>query len=202
MTVLAPTERRFGEAISRLAFCNPFLPERIRWERAALGDEFDERYAHWNLDPAQHLSPNVERLLKRADTMLAAVRDRVSATRTLEGAEQQLYEDVLLFVLFHRYRDRIPGVAGDPPAADINRRIGKVYRELLRDAASCLTLDGSQRALSVTWPHAFACFFQLRRAYDNISRFILGVSPPAVALRAAVWQSIFTHDMRRYGRVL
>ncbi len=202
MTVFTPAQRRFAEAISRLVFCNPFLPERILWERTALGDEFDERYAHWNLDAEKQLSPNIERLMNQAEGVLIAVRDCVSPTRTLEGAEQQLYEDVLLFVLFHRYRDRIPGVADSPPAADVNRRMGKVYREVLRDAESYLMMDGSQRPLSVPWPHAFAVFFQLRRAFDNISRFIIGVSPPAVALRAAVWQSIFTHDMRRYGRVL
>ena len=88
----------------------------------------DERYAHWNLDAEEQLSPNIERLTNQAEAVLVAVRDRVSPKQTLEGAEQQLYEDVLLFVLFHRYRDRIPGVADGPPAADVNRRIGKVYR--------------------------------------------------------------------------
>jgi hypothetical protein len=202
MSVFTPSQRRFAEAVSQLTFCNPFLPERIAWERAALGDEFDERYAHWNLDPEGQLSPNIERLTNRGETILTAVRDRVSAVRPLEESELQLYEDVLLFVLFHRFRDQIPGVATGRPAAEANRRIGKVYRETQREAEAYLTMDGRLRAISVTWPHAFAAFFQLCRAFDNISRFIIGVSPPAVALRAAVWQSIFTHDMRRYGRVL
>ena len=33
-------------------------------------------------------------------------------------------------------------------------------------------------------------------------RDIIGSSLPAARLRAAVWQSIFTHDMRRYRRTL
>ena len=33
-------------------------------------------------------------------------------------------------------------------------------------------------------------------------RNILGGSLPAARLRAAVWQAIFTHDMRRYRRGL
>jgi len=202
MSVFTPVQRRFAEAVSRLAFCNPFLPERIAWERAALGGEFDERYADWNLDPEQQLSPNVDRITERGAAILAAARDRVSPGQPLEGAEMQWYEDVLLFVLFHRFRDRIPAVAVQQPAAEVNRRTAKVYRELLREAEAWLTLDGRLREISVPWPHAFAAFFQLRRAFDNISRFIIGVSPLAVALRAAVWQSIFTHDMRRYGRVL
>ena len=48
----------------------------------------------------------------------------------------------------------------------------------------------------------FACFFQIRRAFDLVFRHIIGASRPAANLRAAVWQSIFTHDMRRYRRSL
>ena len=50
--------------------------------------------------------------------------------------------------------------------------------------------------------HLFACFFQIRRAFDLIFRHIIGASRPAANLRATVWQSIFTHDMRRYRRSL
>ena len=50
--------------------------------------------------------------------------------------------------------------------------------------------------------HLFACFFQIRRAFYHIFDFLVGGSLPAAKLRAAVWQSIFTHDMRRYRRTL
>src|SRR5262249_2038936 len=50
--------------------------------------------------------------------------------------------------------------------------------------------------------HLFACFFQLRRAFHHIIESIIGSSMAAARLRAAVWQSIFTHDMRRYRRTL
>ena len=48
----------------------------------------------------------------------------------------------------------------------------------------------------------FACFYQIRRAFHLIFRHLIGASRPAATLRAAVWQSIFTHDMRRYRRSL
>src|SRR5205807_7519239 len=50
--------------------------------------------------------------------------------------------------------------------------------------------------------HLFACFRQIQRAFEQIFRDIIGSSIPAARLRAAVWQSIFTHDMRRYCRTL
>src|SRR6185295_18992997 len=51
-------------------------------------------------------------------------------------------------------------------------------------------------------PHAFAVLVQLHRAFLSIYEFIIGGSMPIARLRAAVCQSIFSHDMRRYGRVL
>lgn len=48
----------------------------------------------------------------------------------------------------------------------------------------------------------FACLYQVRRAFEHIFQYILGDSLPAARLRAMVWQSIFTHDMRRYQRSL
>ncbi|HEX3126977.1 MAG TPA: sigma 54-interacting transcriptional regulator, partial [Thermoanaerobaculia bacterium] len=50
--------------------------------------------------------------------------------------------------------------------------------------------------------HVFACFFQIRRAFHFTFRSIVGGSMPAARLRAQVWQSIFTHDLRRYQRAL
>ncbi len=48
----------------------------------------------------------------------------------------------------------------------------------------------------------FAGFYQIERAFSQIFQKIVGGSMPAARLRAAVWESIFTRDMRRYTRVL
>ncbi|MEM8550556.1 MAG: sigma 54-interacting transcriptional regulator, partial [Verrucomicrobiota bacterium] len=48
----------------------------------------------------------------------------------------------------------------------------------------------------------FSVFFQVRRAYHHIDRYIIGTSRAANGLRARVWQSIFTRNMDRYQRVL
>src|SRR5262249_24446859 len=78
----------------------------------------------------------------------------------------------------------------------------KLYRALAADAQRYLCFGERRLPLIEQLPHLFAGFFQIRRAFENIFRLIQGVSRPAVQLRAAVWQSIFTHDMRRYRRVL
>ena len=33
MALFDPADYRFADAVSRLAYCNPFLPERVRLER-------------------------------------------------------------------------------------------------------------------------------------------------------------------------
>ena len=51
VTLFSAAERRFAEAVQRMNASNPFLPERIAAERAALGAEFEERGADWNKRP-------------------------------------------------------------------------------------------------------------------------------------------------------
>ena len=48
-------ERRFAAAVSRVAYDNPFAPERIESERVALGDAFSPSGPVWTPDGA-HLS--------------------------------------------------------------------------------------------------------------------------------------------------
>ena len=52
MAFLSSSERAFLRAASNLAFCNPFLPERIPHERAALGDEFVDDEPVWRIGRA------------------------------------------------------------------------------------------------------------------------------------------------------
>ena len=63
-------------------------------------------------------------------------------------------------------------------------------------------IPGKQPASNLEPVHIFACFRQVQRAFHHIYESIVGNSMPAARLRASVWQSIFTHDMRRYRRAL
>ena len=48
MIFLTDDERAFAQSIVRLVYCNPFLPERIDCERAALGNDFVAGDRVWN----------------------------------------------------------------------------------------------------------------------------------------------------------
>ncbi len=202
MALFTQAERAFATAVSNLAYCNPFLPERIDYERQALGGEFREADAHWNVRvEVEGIPPNVERLMHKAEALAEQARRRMSSGGKPAAREFDLYEDMVLLLLFHRFvpqfDDALPPASQQPG----RRRLG-FYKDFIRDLEYYLALpQGEPRGPSQP-AHLFACFFQLRRAFHHIFRYIIGGSPPAVRLRATVWQSIFTHDVRRYRRSL
>ena len=48
----------------------------------------------------------------------------------------------------------------------------------------------------------FEMYYQIRRAFHYIFDFLIGRSAVSAELRASIWQSIFTHDIIRYHRLL
>src|SRR5262245_11628954 len=104
-------ERGFARALSRIAYDNPFAPERIESERVALGEAFNETDPVWTPDGA-HLTaqqfhrerPNVIRLRDSSWQLALALRARLDERRSsLNEIELALYEDVCLYALFARY---------------------------------------------------------------------------------------------------
>lgn len=194
MARLTRNERSFLEAISALTNCNPFLPERIALERTALGSDFVADKADWNRhieSAGEH--PNISRLLERAERIAREIRTRLSAGQQASTDELGLYEDLVLFLLYHRSRNSFEL---ERPAREKVRG----YGEFRRQAEFFFT--GTPLIQSVNLPHVFACCFQVRRAFHHIFTSLAGTSEALARLRAAIWQSIFTHDLRRYRRVL
>ena len=203
MPLLTRSERALAQAVSQAAYCNPFLPERIAYEREALGSTFVEERADWNLygdwteDP-----PNVMRILDRAERVVDGVRQRLAGGARAQPPELRLYEDLALFALYHRFRDDfIKAIEGAATAALSQARVG-FYPRFAEDAEHLFSIPGADLPTTDDIPHLFACFFQLNRAFEQIFRNVIGISKPVARFRAEVWQSIFTHDMRRYRRVL
>src|SRR6478735_5314747 len=196
-------ERRFALAVSRIAYDNPFSPERIESEREALGDAFNESSAVWTPDGA-HLAaqqfhrerPNVIRLRDASWQLALTLRTRLDAERgALKENDLALYEDVCLYALFARYELSLYELAIDESGAA--RKAG-FYPAFKRDFERLLVEP------QLSWPYglnaagALAFFFQIRRAFHYIFRYLLGLSRPIAELRAETWHSVFTHDLRRY----
>jgi len=200
MAVLEPREASFAEAISRLVYANPFLPERIDCERAALGAAFVDVGADWNVHAERFDDhANVQALQQRVGRLVEAARSRLASGAALQAGERPLYEALLLFHLYHRYRTRFDELIRSSPGP--TARVD-FYPAFLQDARPFVSASATLSGFEGELPHVFACFFQIRRAFHHIFRNITGLSRPAARFRAVVWQSIFTHDMRRFRRVL
>lgn len=203
MSLFTPAERQFATAVGRLTHCNPFLPERIEWERVALGDDFDSNLADWNARPGEERDhANLTRLLERSAAILDRARDRIAQRFESLGDDWPLYQNLLLMVMYHRFRSGFDELILQARKQRSGPRAAELYRKWEADAERYLSFPDGRLPIAEELPHLFAGFFQLRRAFANIFQFILGVSRPAVELRAAVWESIFTCDLWRYRRAL
>jgi transcriptional regulator with AAA-type ATPase domain len=200
MALLSPSELAFAEAVSELVHCNPFTSLRIELEREALGREFVEQDAEWNLHPDErHDHPNLLALQRRLEETAERLRLRLEKGARATAAERVLYEDIVFLSLYRKWRAALDETVATPGAGG-GARPGAIYQKLEQEAARAFVGAAAESRAAV--PHFFACAFQLRRAMHHIFDAIIGVSRPALRLRAEVWQSVFTHDMRRYRRLL
>jgi len=203
MGFLSTSERAFLRAVSNLTFCNPFLPERNRHERAALGAEFvaDEPVWSFSVDEPDRRRSNVWRIAARLEEVCPRLRQKLAAGAEAPAPDLILYEDAVLNLLYQRYYPRF-FAAGFGAQAGAGPARWRFYGEFLADWRHFLEIGGKSLPSRYEPVHTFACFRQIQCAFERIFQNIIGNSAPAARLRAAVWQSIFTHDMRRYRRTL
>jgi hypothetical protein len=96
LSFLADADRTLAEAISRLAYCNPFLPERIEYERQALGDAFVPGGTLWHATGNPEPPPNVFALRERAEALSNRLAARLAENARASTDDLQLYEDVVV----------------------------------------------------------------------------------------------------------
>ncbi|MBN1868701.1 sigma-54 factor interaction domain-containing protein [Candidatus Sumerlaeota bacterium] len=219
MPLIAQNDRSFLKALSKLAFCNPFLPERIEYEREALGEAFVDVQSIWSkrAGEEERREPNVEKLIERVQEIATRLRESIARGARPDDEERALFEDLILFLLFHRYANEFQRLILEAQEGRSSRSRVAFFRAFLSDyefffglplvrerPSATETESGADTADSLHQEaaHVFAAFFQVRRAFHHIYECIVGRSMPLARLRAAIWQSVFTHDMRRYRRSL
>ncbi len=180
--LLAPDQRALARELAQLHRVNPFSLERERVENAALGQRArrgDNQAALEELavDLAEHMAMQLARGQRPVDD------------------ERALYREVVVLTLFDRCALALDELI------DGKQKKATAYAGFLADWHRFFAAADVDAPLE-TPARLFALFFQLRRAYHFIFRFILGPSAPTSALRAAIWRSIFTVDPARYRRAL
>jgi DNA-binding NtrC family response regulator len=199
MAFFTAIERTLVESISGLVYCNPFLPIRIDLERTLLAGEFEHAEPVWSggtLNPAERA--NVIRLQSIAEALCQSMLQRIEQGTKPTGKEALLYEDLVLYVLYYRHHPTFEQMIRQNKPARAESTFNALKFELNRH----LTAPGIRQIADAEVAHLMACFFQIRCSFEQIFTTIVGASLPMARLRAAIWQSVFTHDMRRYRRSL
>src|SRR3954469_5959460 len=199
MGLLSDSEHDFATAVAHLIYVNPFLAERIEWERRGLGAPHRAPGVVWHSRGDLALeNPNEERITERATALAEALRERLAGGGRATAEELDIYQDVVLYLLYYRYEARLFAAM----QAGSRRPDFGFYTEFAADCERFFAPGASRRRPRPDPAHLFACCFQIRRAFHHTFHSIIGGSMPAARLRAQVWQSIFTHDLRRYQRAL
>ena len=198
MSLMTSDERRVAAAMAALTYGNPFLPERIAHERVILGAAYRPAPAVWHRHGAfAEESPNLDALDAAFAALADKLRDRLAAGAAATREERALYEDIVTYNFYHVSRTALQHLVSDTQAGAAHRPIPG-YDAFLAQVEHYFGVPGGDCAARREPAHLFACLFQVRRAFHHIFDCILGGSMPAVRLRAAVWQSVFTHNLRRY----
>ncbi len=205
-------ERRIAEALAGIAFANPFSDDREPLERVVLGAAYrtPERFLLPG-QPLHRLEGNLGALLERAEVILRDALAKVSRRSKPPSDEVRVVlEGVGHFVVFHRHAAGFDGLIGPAAAtggvgeADARRRVSPpaLFDRVRRDLEVLMGPVAGLEEVARMTPRWFAFYFQIRRAWVHTYTLIHGGSPALRRLRARIWQSIFTHDMRRYQRGL
>jgi len=203
MRFLDDSEAAVLAAVAALAEGNPFLTERVEAEQQALGETFVATGPVWHAEAdLAGLHPNLDTLRAIVEELAPRLRDRLVRGAKARREELVHYEGLVRHLLYMRYEGCFLALilraeAGEPTT----RRVAE-YRAFARDLAHFCDLPKVTLPASSSAPHLFAWGYQIRRAFHHTFRQIYGGSMAAARLRAAVWQSIFTHDAQRYRRAL
>jgi len=202
MSFLNTPNRRFLIAVSNLVYVNPFLPDMMTYERDALGSEVTEEPAIWSMsvsDP-DRVRVNTWRIMERLTQILKTLRASLASGAAASETDLLLYEDGLLYYFYYQHYQSLILATFQQKGRDKDR--WTFYRGFCDEWTYYFQIPGVTLPTRHQARHTFACYYQVVRAFHHIFVQIIGNSQPAARLRAAVWQSVFTHDTRRYRRTL
>src|SRR5580692_2694108 len=95
MSVFSARDRHLLASVAGLGYANPFLPERIAFEKAALGREFQPAGPVWSVsvtDP-HATPPNVSAIYTKLSARIETIRESVASASDITAEELAIYEE-------------------------------------------------------------------------------------------------------------
>jgi DNA-binding NtrC family response regulator len=177
---LTAADRQFFGALGEVAFLNPFSAARAKLivrlaPEARLGDLTADREAL-----ARVVGPRLAPLLGEGARALSR----------LSAEDRQLLEPAVFYVTYHRYVPQLDALIERQKKAGTSLTVPFAEDTIAELVSRAIP---EERAVRL-----FSLFFQLRRAFYFIERSLPGECASMLRLREALWNNVFTHDMRGY----
>ena len=178
-------DREFFGALADVVFGNPFTPRRDQLivrlaPDAPRGDLVSDREALTRV-----VAPKLEALL----------RDNGAELRRLSAEERKVVEPALLYIGYHRAVPHLDALI--ERQKDTNTPLPVPFGDDIIGWLVNSAGFGEERSTRY-----FALYYQLRRGFYFIHRSLAGRSESMRRFRQALWNNIFTHDMRTFEAAL
>jgi transcriptional regulator with GAF, ATPase, and Fis domain len=200
LSLFTPGDLDLARSIGALAETNPFTEARVAIERRVLGDDFAPHRV-WSRQDHASVNGNTARIGERVVALLDRAVERAQRGARASPNEEAVYRDVVLYGAFHQLEPELYDSVKQAESAG-STVDATYFDEFQAELDRRLTAVGLTPPSTAEAAHLFAGMFQVHRAFHHVFHRIIGNSRPTAALRASIWQSIFTHDLRRYLRTV
>ena len=182
---LPASTREFFAALADVVFGNPFSARRFKLiARLAPGA------------PPNDLTTDREALARVvAPRVEPFVRDGAAGLRSLGTEDRRLVEAALLYVGYHRCVPQLDALI-ERQASQAGAPLPVPFAEEVIAGLARWGFAAEQA------PRYFALYYQLRRAFYFIHRSLAGDCDSMRRFREALWNNVFTHDMRGFDAAL
>src|SRR5215467_8011776 len=107
MSLFAAHDQHFLASVASLGYANPFLPERITYEKAALGREFQAAGSVWSVSVVNPdaTPPNVTAIYSKLNERIERFRDVIAAASNPAAEDLRIYEESVHYLIYQRYHE-------------------------------------------------------------------------------------------------
>ncbi len=208
MPLFTAEEWAFSEQAMDLVVSNPFHPSWGEKQRPHLelaggvtgGYSWRPGLGLWG---SQAVDSDLASLGRQVDGLGDRLHEKLCSGQLANAQELERYETLALYRLYCQFGEAMDrSIDAAVRGTGASPGIKPLWDDFRRVHEAALASLGRAFPLGHAPEHLFACFFVLRRAFYHIFFNIVGTSAPAARLRAAVWESIVTHDLRAWGQSL
>jgi DNA-binding NtrC family response regulator len=179
-------DREFFSRLTESMYVNPFSEELELMRKLIPGytpEQFRSEHFLWTMNPL--LNQRIEQLESKG----------IHRIQQFHGKDRTLVEDAFKLQAYLRVVPKMDKLV-QPQS---NREESSVDVPFGRQEVAKIKARGFSEQEGI---HLFALFYQLRRAYYFISHSLTGDSPSMKNLRLALWNNVFSYDIRTYDQFL